>query len=224
MGSSEDLDYFNNTIENALKESDRTTITASKLAKFPFKKLCFERIDFLIWNNYIKLSFHTVDDEVVLKLDYDDYYLHDNYVPGSLDGQCVHSNEYFVILRRYASPKPIEFCKENNLSPYGAMAKAISALRQTNSQIKIDISELVKEHIPIGSSIGIAQSTLKINGIYYLVPDESGQDNHHYNEVYVGTIDTREPVGIGPGDIIEITIWFNKGKVINVSGTITYMH
>ncbi len=224
MGSSEDMDYFNSAIQNALKDSNQATITASQLARFPFEKLCFKWRTFFIRKDYIELSFHTGDDEVVLKLDYNDYFIDEDYVPGTLDRKCVLNNEHFVVLRRYTSPKPIEFCKENNLSHYGAMAQAISALRKTNRQIKLDISEVVKEHIPIGSTYGIAESTLKKNGIYYLASVESAPDSHLYEEVFVGTIDTREPVGIGSGDVIEITIWINKGKVINVSGTITYMH
>ena len=107
-GSKEDLEFFNNQIHQELKESEQAIILASELTKFPWEKLCFERKDSL------ELSFHMKDNKVIFKLNYEDYFVDEAYVEGSLDDKCVSSNDRLLIKKMYANrSKPIEFFKGN---------------------------------------------------------------------------------------------------------------
>ena len=107
-GSKEDLEFFNNQIHQELKESEQAIILASELTRFPWEKLCFERKDSL------ELSFHMKDNKVIFKLNYEDYFVDEAYVEGSLDDKCVSSNDRLLIKKMYANrSKPIEFFKGN---------------------------------------------------------------------------------------------------------------
>ena len=107
-GNKKDLDFFNNKIHQELKGSEQAIILASELTRFSWEKLCFERKESL------ELSFHMKDSKVIFKLNYEDYFVNEAYVKGSLDEKCVRSHDRLLIKKMYANrSKPIEFFKEH---------------------------------------------------------------------------------------------------------------
>jgi len=101
----EQLSYFNNKINSLLKDNDYSISSVSNLTKFKWDKLCFNRLD------YVYLNFSLKEKKVhTFKLNYEEYYVEENYVEGSLDQKCISYDRKILIKKKFPKhSKLVEF-------------------------------------------------------------------------------------------------------------------
>lgn len=105
MSGNGEIDRFNSRISDLIGNSESAKVVASELTDFKWNSLCFRRGDFL------SLTFSGEESEAVeLKLNYDEYFIDEAYVKGSLDGKCLSGQDVILIKRKYLGySKTIEF-------------------------------------------------------------------------------------------------------------------
>ena len=99
-------DVLKQRVQAALQESDSAVVPANTLTEFPWQKLCFQR------GEALRLTFHRDGVETVVELDYNEFFVDEGYVEGSLDGACLASGDRVVVRRKYPRDTgPFEFMK-----------------------------------------------------------------------------------------------------------------
>jgi hypothetical protein len=93
-------------VEALLSKQDSVVVEAAKLTDFAFESVCFERDDSLL------LKFKKAGSEDVLALPYEEFFVDEGYVAGSLEDTCLSSHDRLLIKRKYPGDAgPIEFQK-----------------------------------------------------------------------------------------------------------------
>lgn len=82
-------------INQLLAEKDSTVIEAGKLTDFSWKQLCFERDEKLL------LKFDADENEQVIALDYEQFFVTEPYVERSLAERCVNPTDLIEVRRKY---------------------------------------------------------------------------------------------------------------------------
>ena len=89
-----------------LSNQDSVVVEAAKLTDFAFESVCFERNDSLL------LKFKKPGSEEVLALPYEEFFVDEGHVAGSLEDACLSSHDRLLIKRKYPGyAGPIEFQK-----------------------------------------------------------------------------------------------------------------
>lgn len=108
MSEDKNLEYFKNQISKLLGDSNSVEVVASDMTDFSWDKLCIER------NESLTLTFSSADSEIVFELDYEDYFVDEAYVEGSLDRRCISSQDRIFIQKKYPEySETIEFLSAN---------------------------------------------------------------------------------------------------------------
>ncbi len=108
MSENKNLEYFKSQISRLLGDSNSVEVVASDMTDFSWDKLCFER------NDSLTLTFSSANSEVVFELDYEDYFVDEAYVEGSLDRKCISSQDRIFIKKKYPGySETIEFLSTN---------------------------------------------------------------------------------------------------------------
>lgn len=106
--SQEKIEYFSNQIIELLSDEDLLIVEASRLTNFSWDRLCFER------NESLKLKFNTDKSEIIFDLSFNDYFIDEPYVDGSLAGKCISFDTQILMKRKYPQYSNIvEFQKVN---------------------------------------------------------------------------------------------------------------
>ena len=93
-------------VETLLSKQDSVVVEAAKLTDFAFESVCFERDDSLL------LKFTKPGSEDVLALPYEEFFVDEGHVAGSLEDTCLSSHDRLLIKRKYPGyAGPIEFQK-----------------------------------------------------------------------------------------------------------------
>ena len=93
-------------VEALLSKQDSVVVEAAKLTDFAFESVCFERDDSLL------LKFRKPGSEDVLALPYEEFFVDEGHVAGSLEDTCLSSADSLLIKRKYPGyAGPIEFQK-----------------------------------------------------------------------------------------------------------------
>lgn len=99
-------DAFARRIDALLAGRDSAVVEASALTDFGWKSLCFERDDTLL------LRFKGSDGEQVLSLPYEEFFVDEGHVAGSLEDECVAPGDRILVRKKYPGYRgPIEFQK-----------------------------------------------------------------------------------------------------------------
>lgn len=106
MNESRHVDVLRERVESALRSADQAVVPAATLTDFPWQQMCFRRDDALL------LTFRDGTAETVLTLDYDEFFVDEDYVAGSLDGECLAYTDTLLVRRKYPRDAgPVEFMK-----------------------------------------------------------------------------------------------------------------
>ncbi|HZF98959.1 MAG TPA: hypothetical protein VEY92_12095 [Pseudoxanthomonas sp.] len=93
-------------IESLLSRQDSIIVEAAKLTDLTFETVCFERDDSLL------LKFKASGAEDVLALPYEEFFVDEGHVAGSLENACLSPGDRLLIKRKYPGyAGPIEFQK-----------------------------------------------------------------------------------------------------------------
>ncbi len=104
-----EFEHFKSRVTRLLENSDSIEVAASELTDSDWRTLCFKRGD------QLELIFSNDDLVAKLELDYNNYYVSEAYVKGSLDGRCISGGDLILINRRYQeNSELIEFSSINN--------------------------------------------------------------------------------------------------------------
>ena len=99
----EKRDNFKRNVSKLLGDKKKVVITASELTDFSWEKVCFQRIDSYFtfpgekFKDFIEVTFLSSDSNTVFELSYEDYYVEESYVEGSLEGKCVTSKDRIML-------------------------------------------------------------------------------------------------------------------------------
>lgn len=97
---------FSERVETLLAKQDSVVVPAARLTDFAFDSLCFERDDALL------LKFRKPGSENVLSLPYEEFFVDEGHVAGSLEDSCLSPGDSLLIKRKYPGyTGPIEFQK-----------------------------------------------------------------------------------------------------------------
>ncbi|KER79754.1 hypothetical protein [Xanthomonas arboricola] len=97
---------FSGQVVALLAGKDAVVVEAGKLTDFAWKRLCFERDDRLL------LKFDREGETFVLPLPYEEYFVDEAHVPGSLQDSCVTPSDRILIKKKYPGAHgPVEFQK-----------------------------------------------------------------------------------------------------------------
>lgn len=93
-------------VESLLSSQDSVVVEAAKLTDFAFESVCFQRDDSLL------LKFAKPGSEDVLALPYEEFFVDEGHVAGSLEDTCLSPHDLLLIKRKYPGyAGPIEFQK-----------------------------------------------------------------------------------------------------------------
>lgn len=100
-------DTFARKIDALLAGKDSAVVQASALTDFGWQSLCFERDDTLL------LRFKGTDaGDRLLSLPYEEFFVDEGHVAGSLEDECVAPGDRIVVRKKYPGYQgPIEFQK-----------------------------------------------------------------------------------------------------------------
>jgi hypothetical protein len=99
-------DAFARTVGALLAGRDSAVVESSSLTEFYWDSLCFER------DNTLRLRFKGADGEQVLSLPYEEFFVDEGFVAGSLEDACVAPGDRILIRKKYPGYEgPIEFQK-----------------------------------------------------------------------------------------------------------------
>ncbi len=95
-------------VESLLSGQDSVVVQATKLVDFPFESVCFERDDSLL----LKFRTSASASEDVLALPYEEFFVDEGHVAGSLEDACLAPVDPLLIKRKYPGYEgPFEFQK-----------------------------------------------------------------------------------------------------------------
>lgn len=93
-------------IDALLAGKDSAVVEASALTDFAWDSLCFERDDTLL------LRFKSGGNKQALSLPYQEFFVDEGFVAGSLEDECVAPGDRILIRKKYPGHEgPIEFQK-----------------------------------------------------------------------------------------------------------------
>ncbi len=100
-------DAFARRIDALLAGKDSAVVEASALTDFGWRTLCFERDDTLL------LRFQGTDaGDQVLSLPYEEFFVDEGFVAGSLEDACVAPGDRILVKKKYPGYQgPVEFQK-----------------------------------------------------------------------------------------------------------------
>ncbi|WP_028469425.1 hypothetical protein [Neptunomonas japonica] len=110
------------------------------------------------------------------------------------------------------------------IMPKEGLLEEVLDLRNKGNDTKIDISNIVNKHISIGGSLKDVLEVLHANGFDYKALDDRAPESSNYDQIVLATYDTRSWSDLGFGYIIKIIVKVRKEKVVNIHGTLIYMH
>ena len=104
--SSLSKEIFSNRVQQLLDGKDAVTIEAGNLTDFSWKSLCFERERTLL------LKFDADAGKTTLSLPYEEFFVDEGHVPGSLEDTCVAPTDHIYLKKKYPGyTGPVEFQK-----------------------------------------------------------------------------------------------------------------
>ncbi len=95
MKTENEMNDFVSSVNILLQNSDVVIVKASELTSFEWNSLCIKRKDTL------NLNFQGNDENIVLILSYEEFFVDEGYVKGSIDGKCINPNTKVKLKRKY---------------------------------------------------------------------------------------------------------------------------
>lgn len=106
--SDDELNLFKKRLSVLLAEKDSVEIFASELTDFSWDKLCFDR------EKLLTLTFFYAKSKTIFELDYQEYFVDEPHVKGSLDRQCITGEQKIIVKKKYPEySETIEFLSAN---------------------------------------------------------------------------------------------------------------
>ncbi len=103
----------------------------------------------------------------------------------------------------------------------GDLIREILAFKEhNNNKLKIDISQIITKHIKTGKT-DKALEILEKNGFTY---NKIEPKNLSDPQIFIAEKDMRKWSDFGFGNVIKISIKTKNNKIINISGSVIYMH
>lgn len=104
------------------------------------------------------------------------------------------------------------------------LIKDILSLREERTDIKIDVTSIVKKYINLGDEPNEALEVLRRNGFDSKLLDHRAPGSDEYDKIFLATYDTRSWSDFVFGDVIEIILKVNDNSIKKISGSLIYKH